>query len=232
MTSLHFLSMSAKQCFVQGILCAKALKRKQAIRLWNRCCVKVSKPNEKVPDETGEGLDTKINSINQVLELSGLQIRSTFNYYDKTIYMGIVNTEEDFAAKQGRKYDYKEIKYFDALVDFIVEEVVTPFEEDIPESLGVPLVDAQNLATEVGLRITEASMLIQQWHRDMWLNIIKKHGHTTTVTFGVRALLELATASKWAMERQSGAIRVKKQEKEEVEVIDSEMEVDDEIHPA
>eukprot|EP00172_Hildenbrandia_rubra_P001663 Plantae.Rhodophyta-Hildenbrandia_rubra.ctg2228.p4 GENE.Plantae.Rhodophyta-Hildenbrandia_rubra.ctg2228~~Plantae.Rhodophyta-Hildenbrandia_rubra.ctg2228.p4 ORF type:complete len:274 (+),score=63.91 Plantae.Rhodophyta-Hildenbrandia_rubra.ctg2228:3941-4762(+) len=204
--------MTTNQAFLQGMLTNKALKRRDTVQLWNKCCDLTKKSSRKLPAESGEGLETIISGMNRNLEITDLEIRSVYNFYEKTQYFGIVNTEEDTAVRKGTKYVKKEILFFMRLCQEIIEEKTEPFMEDDFSSLGIELNEAQNLVDEFeeDYRVSEAAEFIQVLHKERWLTIIKKVGIPTVVTFGTRSLLELPDVRKWAMERQSGDVVVRR----------------------
>lgn len=182
-----------QRAFLQGMMSARVLSERRTATLYSRCAVEAAKSIGKdpsasataVPDE--EALDNRIGDINEVLEKLHIQLRKGFSPADDGTFWGVVNTIADESSKLASEFSAPQVALFQAIVQALLDD----------DQARMPLADATalGLALERNLtmKVSEASKAIQALHKARWLRQVKPGagGGGVTVTFGVRAVLEL-----------------------------------------
>lgn len=182
-----------QRAFLQGMMSARVLSERRTASLYARCAVEAAKAIGKepsasaaaVPDE--ETLDNRIGGINEVLEKLHIQLRKGYSPADDGTFWGVVNTLADESSKLATDFSPPQVALFQAIVQALLDD----------DQSRLPLADATalGLALERNLtmRVSDASKAIQALHKARWLRQVKPGaaGGGVTVTFGVRAVLEL-----------------------------------------
>lgn len=182
-----------QRAFLQGMMSARVLSERRTATLYSRCSVEAAKAIGKepsasataVPDE--EELDNRIGDINEVLEKLHIQLRKGFSPADDGTFWGVVNTIADESSKLASEFSAPQVALFQAIVQALLDD----------DQARLPLADATalGLALERNLtmKVSEASKTVQALHKARWLRQVKpgSGGGGVTVTFGVRAVLEL-----------------------------------------
>lgn len=182
-----------QRAFLQGMMSARVLSERRTATLYSRCAVEAAKVIGKeppasataVPDE--EELDNRIGDINELLEKLHVQLRKGFSPADDGTFWGVVNTIADESSKLASEFSAPQVALFQAIVHVLLDD----------DQARMPLADATalGLALERNLtmKVSEASKAIHALHKARWLRQVKPgaSGGGVTVTFGVRAVLEL-----------------------------------------
>ncbi|GAB0490550.1 hypothetical protein MMPV_001787 [Pyropia vietnamensis] len=199
-----------QRAFLQGMMSARVLSERRTATLYSRCAIEAAKaigrePSASamaIPDE--EELDNRIGDINEVLEKLHIQLRKGFSPADDCTFWGVVNTIADESSKLASEFSAPQVALFQAIVQALLDD----------DQARMPLANATalGLALERNLtmKVSEASKAIQALHKARWLRQVKPGagGGGVTVTFGVRAVLELPHVKTHVAQHARGMSRL------------------------